>query len=627
MTNISRAYRPDVDGLRALAVLAVVAFHAFPEYLTGGFVGVDVFFVISGFLIAGITLDEACTSTFSLKRFYARRVRRICPALVLVLFASVFAGWFLLLPTEFERLGRQLFASATFVSNIYFWFQSGYFSPDARTFPLLHLWSLGVEEQFYIVWPLIVVGVGRRASWTFCTILLIGFASFLLNVALISNHEADFYLPLTRAWELMLGVALAWLRRSDTRLPARWVAGAAALMGLILILGSIMFFNPQEAYPGWLATVPTIGASLILWGGTRPNFFTALLSLRTLGAIGLISYPLYLWHWPLLVYSEAYKFAPLTLLERALTVAASFVLAWLTFRYVESPLKAAKINRMTILTLVSGSCLIAATGLILIYGQGFYFRFPDGIREFTQTTPYPTSWRIHECLINPKYDVTFGKSCLETERPLVFVWGDSTATALMPGLRKLQLKENFGLAEFTANSCGPWLNVDIRDNANCRQVNDSVLKVVSSVRPDVVLLHERGYADPENIDGLKNTVRALRTLSIRTVVLGPDPVWKRGLPNEVVRYLVIHHTLIPMRSSERVYDVWDDAKMRSDLTQLGAEYISSWEALCNSDGCLTRLGDKSEDVVALDQSHLTVSGSEFLIEAIKNRIVPARAPY
>src|SRR5713226_6030340 len=172
------SYRPDIDGLRALAVLAVIAFHGFPEYVAGGFVGVDVFFVISGFLISGIILDETRVDIFSLRRFYGRRVRRIFPALLLVLVASLLAGWWLLLPADMERFGKQLTASAAFVSNFYFWFQSGYFSPDARTFPLLHLWSLGVEEQFYIVWPLIIIGLRRKPNWTIFAIVLIGVSSF-----------------------------------------------------------------------------------------------------------------------------------------------------------------------------------------------------------------------------------------------------------------------------------------------------------------------------------------------------------------------------------------------------------------------------------------------------------------
>jgi len=628
MVRRFESYRPDIDGLRALAVLAVIAFHGFPEYIAGGFVGVDVFFVISGFLISGIILDETRVGLFSLQKFYARRVRRIFPALLLVLLFSLLAGWWLLLPADLLRLGKQLAASAAFVSNFYLWFQSSYFSPDARTFPLLHLWSLGVEEQFYIVWPLIIMGLRRRPNWTMSAIVLIGISSFCLNIALLDNHEADFYSPVTRAWELMLGASLAWLRRrDDIELPSKRSADVATIAGLFLILGSTLLFDQQSSYPGWLALVPTIGTSLILWGGASSGVASSVLSSRALVFVGLISYPLYLWHWPLLVFSEAFKFAPLTPLERGLVIAVSFILAWLTYELVESRFRAGRVNRTKIAALSGGMIFIALVGLGMVEGQGFETRFPKKTREFAEVRGYPASWRVHECLIDPKKETTFGKSCMEETRPLLFVWGDSTATALMPGLRQLQRERNFGVAQFNANSCGPWLAVDVPGNPNCRSINDEVLGIVSHARPDVVMLHARGSTRSEDIAGLKATILALHTLSIpRIIVLGPVPVWKRSLPNEVVRYLVIQHALIPARSSQRVYQTWNDAQMRSEMTKLGAEYISAWDAMCDADGCLTRLGEKPEDVVASDQHHLTESGSAFLIQSIKDQIMPVGAP-
>jgi peptidoglycan/LPS O-acetylase OafA/YrhL len=595
-----RSYRPDIDGLRALAVLVVVAFHGFPEYLAGGFVGVDVFFVISGFLISGIILEETRAGTFSLQKFYARRVRRIFPALLLVLLFSLLAGWWLLLPADLERLGKQLAASAAFVSNFYLWLQSGYFSPDARTFPLLHLWSLGVEEQFYIVWPLIIIGLRSRPNWTILAIVLVGVLSFCLNVALIDNHEADFYSPVTRAWELMLGASLAWLRRRDDMAPpSKRSADIATIAGLVLILGSTLLFDQQSSYPGWLALVPTIGTSLTLWGGASSGVASSTLSARPLVFVGLISYPLYLWHWPLLVFSEAFKFAPLTQLERGLVIAVSFVLAWLTYELVESKFRAGRVNRTKIAALGGGMIFIAVVGFAIVQGQGFETRFPKEIRELAEVRGYPASWRVHECLIDPKKETTFGKSCMEEARPLLLIWGDSTATALMPGLRQLQHERNFGLAQFNANSCGPWLAVDVPGNPNCRSINDEVLGIVGRARPDVVVLHARGSTRPEDIAGLKKTISTLRGLSIpHIIVLGPVPVWKRGLPNEVLRYFVMHHALIPTRSSQRVYQSWNDAQMRSAIVDMGAVYISAWEAMCDADGCLTRLGEKPEDITA-----------------------------
>jgi peptidoglycan/LPS O-acetylase OafA/YrhL len=623
----SAGYRPDIDGLRALAVLAVIAFHGFPDYVAGGFVGVDVFFVISGFLISGIVLNETRAGTFSLQGFYARRVRRIFPALLLVLAASLLAGWWLLLPPDLLRLGKQAAASAVFVANFYLWFQSGYFSPDAHTYPLLHLWSLGIEEQFYIAWPLIIIGLRNKPNWTIYAIALLGVASFCLNIVLIDNHEADFYSPLTRAWELMLGASLAWLgRREHVGIPSRWAADIATTAGLILIAASALLFDAQSSYPGWRALAPTLGAALIIWGGTSSGVASSILAARASVFVGLISYPLYLWHWPLLVFSEAFKFAPLTPLERGLAITVSFILAWLTYEWIESRFRAGQTNRLKIAMLTAGMIFIAALGLVIVETQGFEARFPKEIREIAEVKDYPPSWRVHECLINLQTETTFGKNCMDDARPLLLVWGDSTATALMPGLRRLQHERTFGLAQFTANSCGPWLSVDVPGYPNCRGNNDAVLAIIGRAHPDIVLLHARGSARPEDIAGLKQTILALRALSIpNIIVLGPVPVWKRGLPNEVLRYFVMHHILIPARSSQRVYRTWNDSEMRSAIMQIGAQYISAWDVMCDSNGCLTRLGEKAEDIVVSDQHHLTESGSTFLIQSIKDAIVPVGA--
>jgi peptidoglycan/LPS O-acetylase OafA/YrhL len=621
------SYRPDIDGLRALAVLAVIAFHGFPEYVAGGFVGVDVFFVISGFLISGIILDETRADIFSLRRFYGRRVRRIFPALLLVLVVSLLAGWWLLLPADMERFGKQLTASAAFVSNFYFWFQSGYFSPDARTFPLLHLWSLGVEEQFYIVWPLIIMALQRRTNWIIFAIVVIGASSLYLSVALSDNHEVDFFSPATRAWELMLGALVAWLvRRDHATPPIGRVADLATIVGLISILASVLLFDQRFSYPGWLALFPTIGSSLILWGGANSGVASVILSARAPVFVGLISYPLYLWHWPLLVFSAAFKFAPLTPLESGLALVASFVLAWLTYELVEREFRGRRASGFKTASVGAGMMIAVVAGLIVVKGQGFETRFPEQIRDFAKVRQYPASWRVGECLIDLTKVTTFGERCIEGTRPLIFVWGDSMAASLMPGLRLLQHELNFGLTQLTANSCAPLLSVNVPGSPNCRSNNDEILGVISRTHPEIVLLHCIGTTRPDDMAGLKATVLALRALSIpRIIVLGPLPLWKRGLPNEVLGHFVRDHELIPERSSQRVYRLWDDAQMRSALTEVGAEYISAWDAMCDTDGCLTRLGERPEDVTASDQAHLTESGSMFLIEAIRDEIVPIAA--
>jgi len=551
-------------------------------------------------------------------------VRRIFPALLLVLVVSLLAGWWLLLPADMERFGKQLTASAAFVSNFYFWFESGYFSPDARTFPLLHLWSLGVEEQFYIVWPLIVMALQRRTNWIIFAIVVIGASSLYLSVALSDNHEVDFFSPATRAWELMLGALVAWLvRRDHATPPTGRVADLATIVGMISILASVFLFDQRFSYPGWLALFPTIGSSLILWGGANSGVASVFLSARAPVFVGLISYPLYLWHWPLLVFAAAFKFAPLTPLESGLALVGSFVLAWLTYELVESEFRGRRASGIKTASVGAGMMIVFVAGLVVVEGHGFEARFPKQIREFAKVRQYPASWRVGECLIDLTKVTTFGERCIEGTRPLIFVWGDSMAASLMPGLRLLQHELHFGLTQLTANSCAPLLSVNVPGSPKCRSSNDEILGVISRTHPEIVLLHCIGTTRPEDMAGLKATVLALRSLSIsRIIVLGPLPLWKRGLPNEVLGHFVRDHALIPERSSQRVYRLWDDAQMRSALTEVGAEYISAWDAMCDTDGCLTRLGERPEDVTASDQAHLTESGSKFLIEAIRDEIAP-----
>jgi len=297
------AYRPDVDGLRAIAVLSVLAFHAFPRAAPGGFAGVDVFFVISGFLISGILFEALRAGHFSFIDFYRRRVRRIFPALILVLAASLGLGWMLLLPDEYRLLGKHALAGAGFLSNIALWREAGYFAPAAEVTPLLHLWSLGVEEQYYLVWPLLLAffaGRPRALPW-----MIVGLAavSFALNVWLTPRApSAAFYLPLTRFWELMAGSALAYHVHYGS--PGRRMADAKAAAGLALVAAGIALLSAGRAFPGWWALAPVVGSSLLIAAGPAAWINRRLLSNPVMVYIGLISYPLYLWHWPLLVYAR-----------------------------------------------------------------------------------------------------------------------------------------------------------------------------------------------------------------------------------------------------------------------------------------------------------------------------------
>jgi peptidoglycan/LPS O-acetylase OafA/YrhL len=617
LSQPSDRYRPDIDGLRAIAVMLVVDFHAFPEAMPGGFIGVDIFFVISGFLITGIIARELDRQHFGLLAFYARRIRRIFPALIVVLSATLVLGWLWLLPEAYAQLSSDTFASAAFVSNIALWLQSGYFDIESGKKPLLHLWSLGIEEQFYLFWPLILMLAARWRLSLLAVASVLGVASFGPNVALIGpDPVATFYLPFTRAWELLAGATLAcgWNQLRHTPAASNW----RAVAGVLLIAISAAVLDSRSAFPGWWAVLPVAGAALLLsapmaWGSRQ------LLASTAMVRIGLISYPLYLWHWPLLVFFGIIKFAPLTLLERALIVGLSFALAWLTYRFIEIPFRFGRPTRLRIATLGSGMALVALAGGVIVRGHGFDFRLPAEIRDMAAVKTESFKWRFRECLLDLGHETSFADDCVDrNRRPLILLWGDSTAGALLLGLRKAQETHDFGIAQFTSNSCIPAINTDIAGVPNCRAINDKVLALARQLKPDIVLLHS-SWAGP--LDGVAATVTALKQqTSARVIVLGAVPWWKRGLPNEVLRYFILHRQLIPQRSDRATADP-SEPRLREKLVPLGAEFISAWDTLCNADGCLARIGDTAKDISASDQVHLTEKGSIFLIQSIIDRVL------
>ena len=344
-------YRPDIDGLRALAVLCVVFFHAFPTVLPGGFVGVDLFFVISGFLICTILYSNFAAGTFSVWDFYGRRIRRIFPALILVLSSCYAFGWFALFADEYMQLGKHIAAGAGFVSNFFFWQEAGYFDNAADTKPLLHLWSLGIEEQFYIVWPLVLwLGYRFRANLLAITVL-VAITSFVLNIRGINvKHDlvATFYSPQTRFWELLMGAILAYV----TLYPIQRLKGLTAnkvqhqkiqsiqsIVALILVILAVTLISKQTPFPGWWALLPTIGAVLFINAGPKALINRYLLSNKLMVWIGLISYPLYLWHWPILSFLRIIESEVPKVELRIAALVISLILSTLTYQLVEKPIR------------------------------------------------------------------------------------------------------------------------------------------------------------------------------------------------------------------------------------------------------------------------------------------------
>jgi peptidoglycan/LPS O-acetylase OafA/YrhL len=608
------SYRADIDGLRALSILLVVGYHAQLGLVPGGFIGVDIFFVISGFLITRIILGQAEAGTFSPLEFYSRRVRRIFPALILVLAVSYLIGWFVLLPDGFALLGRSTAAGVAFVSNLFQLEQAGYFAPDAAENPLLHLWSLGIEEQFYIFWPLLLLlmlGSKRRGFW----MAAVAVASFGVSLMIFFGYkELSFYSPISRAWELLAGgiVADRYIERPQPharQFPHR--DNLLASIGLMAIAGAAIGLNTASLFPGAYALLPVLGAVLII---ISPNSAVnrILLSSRPMVLIGLISYPLYLWHWPLLSYLSIMRNGNPNLLEVWAAIMVAIILSWLTFRFVEVPLRR---NPDAVPGLSFALLTVGVVGIATAIGSGFGFRFPAEIRDIALLAPQNNAGFRDKCFLEAP-GARLDANCIEQgEKPLLFVWGDSTAAALYPGLRKIQETIPFRLARFTAPGCAPILAARLK----CNAINDLVFAFLKSSHPDIVLLHAM-WDRTDDLNMVQETIRQLKAINVpRIVILGPVPLWKRTLPHSLVNYYRFRH-VIADRIAAGVTGAGNDEKMEAFSRAAGVEYISAWRVLCDPEGCLTRVGPTANDVVANDIVHLSDAGSKFLVEAIEGSL-------
>lgn len=467
-------YRPDIDGLRAIAVLSVVGFHAFPEWVKGGFIGVDIFFVISGYLISTIIFENLEYGTFSFSEFYVRRIRRIFPALLLVLISTYAFGWIALLGDEFKQLGGHIVAGAGFVSNLVLWNEAGYFDNSAATKPLLHLWSLGIEEQFYIVWPLLLWLAWKMKFDLFKTTIAIAGISFFLNVIGISvDATATFYSPQTRFWELLCGSILAWVTLYKDqfvqpskaifapfeRVANRWLGigvvrqfhksdgkplpTVLSIAGVSMLACGLYGFTEDLAFPGMWALIPVLGAVFVISAGPNAWLNRVVLSNRVAVWFGLISFPLYLWHWPLLSFARIIESQVPSASIRISAVLLSIVMAWVTYRLVERPIRFGEYGKLKTVTLL---LLMALTAYV---GYGTYSS--DG--EAYRSAAMKQSSVINAQFVGPLWKYATNEICQNeyplkesardgwwfcmkssTEKPTLLLLGNSYANQHYPGV-------------------------------------------------------------------------------------------------------------------------------------------------------------------------------------------------
>lgn len=636
-------YRPDIDGLRALAVLAVIGFHAFPGRIPGGFIGVDVFFVISGYLITSIIYADIANGKFLIAGFYARRIRRIFPALICVLPATLALGWLVLFPEEYSRLAKHVIGGSFFYSNLLLWSEAGYFDVEAQVKPLLHLWSLGIEEQYYLLWPVALLGIWsafRNHARAGMAIAALAGISFALNVLFIADDStAVFYSPATRIWELLMGATLAVGERSGRLFPRAAdapadspgrtrIQEAASIAGAMLIAGSIALVSTRHPYPGWIALAPTLGTVLMIAAGPESRLNLHVFASRPAVFIGLISYPLYLWHWPLLSFVHIYEpeiYSPIaeatnTGFIRVLKVAAvclAFIAAILTYQLIEKRIRKLAPRPISIK-------LFATISLIAALGGGIFFT--DGLANIRGPIDGPSKSKLMQpayldcakengAIFNAAYsekqptcEVKAGRNA----RLDILVFGDSHGMDFYRGIENASL--SIGL--FEAEGCMPFAGFERDAKGSCSAILKRFMELVDSHKPATIVVSlyfsrfYLWYGKEQNLNAQARVAfKRLSTLSDLIVVLdipiltfNPDNCRSRPIKRRI-DCILPNETYVGQR---KVYEkgLRDAAAGIRNIMFVDPEGIFCSGALC--------YGAKDGILLYRDTHHLTNEGSVIL---------------
>lgn len=634
-------YRPEIDGLRALAVLPVIFFHAGFSFFSGGYVGVDVFFVISGYLITTIILTEKEAGKFSFLNFYERRARRILPALTFVILVSVFFAYYIMKPTDLMEFSQSLIAVSLFSSNILFWLKTGYFMTIAELKPLLHTWSLAIEEQYYILFPLFIIFTQRFRKRTVLALLsVIGFASLALaQWGAVDHPGSTFYLLPTRLWEILIGSFVAyflfyssWLRSKYLALPT-WFYQTLSLVGLMLIMGSIGFFDDKTPFPSVYTLFPTLGTALVILFAYDQTFVKKILSTSVFVGIGLISYSAYLWHQPIFAFARLMSYKTPSNLQMFFLGVFSLLLAYVTWKYIESPFRdknrfsRENIFRFSIFSLI----LIIGIGAVGYLNKGFGNRIAQNKMSYAEldliTQP---NFGLNKACDYTSLDLL--KECQTSDTPEILIWGDSYAMHLIPGI--LASKPDAKIIQMTKSVCGPILDMAVINSKypetwakGCVEFNKSVidwLKNNPSVHYVVLGSPFTSYLDNKTLfvnnelvaadqtdfeSHLETTLEVLSEMGILPVVFYPTPANSEDI-GHCLTLNAIYGSEIDCRIELTKYEN-DQREILQILGRVKQNYhvINIGDVLCHDAYCDTELDGV---FIYRDSGHLSVVGSEYL---------------
>lgn len=649
-------YRADIDGLRSVAIIPVVLYHAGISMFSGGFVGVDVFFVISGYLITSIILSDIDKDRFTITNFYFRRVKRIFPALYLLfIFTSVFCLFFYM-PADLKAYGKSLFGSVFFISNVVFWREKGYFEAASELKPLLHTWSLSVEEQFYIFYPVMMLLLAKYFRKRYVSAVFVVFTmSFLLCLwGTVKYSSASFFLLPTRAWELMIGCLLAlgfFPKTGNVKL-----LNLLSASGIILIFYSVFSFDSETKFPGFMALIPCAGTALIIYSGcfvsassdNAKPIINKILSFKPFVIVGLISYSLYLWHWVLFAFRNYYKdVANSVLMSNWVLIPLSFIFAAVSYYIVEKPFRDIKWEDRKKLFAYSFAIMIvfALAGMVTAVESGFPARFSDKVSIYSFGREDKRLFR----------DNKYYKLGVENIEPSFLLWGDSHAMAIAPGIDEIAKKMNKSGLFINMGGCPPVWGIAKQGRTSCIEFNKKVFEKVSSMPIKNVILASRwGYIyaemmtdsreDIEQIaygendfeknkrvfsQGFETIVRKLNQTGKEVTVFTGVPVNKFNIPDTLAKSEFIKTNFpsyfknieIRYKTEEfRERQTPDNMIFETTAEKYKLNIVHLEKVLCRGEFC---------DVTAennvpyyFDESHLSVSGAKFVCEELRDEIAP-----
>jgi peptidoglycan/LPS O-acetylase OafA/YrhL len=630
-------YRPDIDGLRAVAVIVVLAFHIGLSRFSGGFVGVDVFFVISGYLISSIILADIDASRFTIKAFYERRIRRIFPALFAMLAVSSVVAYIYLLPSELVDYAKSMLAATGSASNLYFWQHSGYFeSPLSK--PLLHTWSLAVEEQFYLSFPLILLLVRRFFPHRLRTaVILLFFVSLVIScVIAVRNPKTAFYMPYTRAWELLLGTLLSL--RIFPRLESPWLRNTATLAGLGMILWSVLFYTHDTVFPGLSALLPCVGSGLIIWAGEAGTSLVGLLlSWRPVVFIGLISYSLYLWHWPIIVLRSMgmlmgvsainlghWAFFSAHRLDMLIDIGISFVLAVLSWKFVEGPFRNGplRLSGRPLFALAGGvMALLLACAAWTVQARGFRGRFPDQalqVASALDSNQGNTSIRTGVCFITTeyhfeKYDF---KTCLreDQQKTNYLLLGDSHSAMLWSALNSALPHSNVMQASTAA--CEPSLAPS--GNRDCKDMMTYIFQHYLPTH-SVQGLYIVARWEEKDLAPLSQLISWAKQHRIPVVVFGPVPEYDAPLPRLLAYSIAWAKPNLAHQHMVVSTKVLDTEMQRMATSKWHVRYISLYREICAAGSCLEYADATNRVPLMGDTNHLSAEGASLIVQRLVDK--------